>query len=309
MSLPREVRDKIYRSLLVASGPIAVYPNHQNLLSEGRPRGELTNVSSLTFGLLRVDKEISIEAAAQFYHHNMFRFGEPQDCHLVGPWDALYSFLLTVGQRNRNNIRYLEVEISRPIAVAKDTDGTISSLQNGSFWLRKVHARDQHNRIYSPVCDQQYLGTSVDCISPAIDAVFRILGPHGSTLQLSLVLRFAEIPGLTFCESGGRSGWSAEVPDYIEQMRTQFTSLSVGDGARVEVLWKGMHFKSEFLSKVKRLEKDGWNVLCMQDFFGPPEKWNSASGPTICFTLRRTGMSGSIIKACQSHVWSAMRTS
>lgn len=161
--------------------------------------------------------------------------------------------------------------------------------------MRKVHARDQHARIYPPVHDQQYLGPSVDFVSPAIEAVFRILGSKGSKLQLSLMMGFASLPEITVCESNGLlSGWSGEVPDYVEQMRKRFTSLSSGDGARVELLWKGMYFKSEFLPRARRIENDGWEVLEMQDIIEPLEgNGFGRMGPTTCVTLRRKGTASS----------------
>jgi hypothetical protein len=181
VSLPLDIRNKIYGLLLIASQPVAVCSKP---LGEqfGDPRETYPKVAALTFGLLRVNKMISVEAAAVFYHRNVFKFGGSHDCHLVDGWHPLYSFLFTIGDRNRAYLQYLEAEISRPRAVTKDTDGTISSLVEGSFWMRKVHARDQHTRIYPPVDDQPYLGPSVDYISPAIEAVFRIMGSTGSKL-------------------------------------------------------------------------------------------------------------------------------
>jgi hypothetical protein len=141
VSLPREIRDKIYGLLLVVPEPITVYSKPPSPPSEEQLRGRSPKLPPLTFGLIRVNKMISIEAAAVFYHHNVFKFGGSRHCHLVDSWDFLYSFLI-IGDRNRACLCYLEAEISRPRAVAKDADGTISSLLNGSFWMRKVHARD-----------------------------------------------------------------------------------------------------------------------------------------------------------------------
>lgn len=78
VSLPLEIRNKIYGLLLVASKPITVYSKPPNPPAEEQlqgPRGRYLKVAALTFGLLRVNKMISIEAAAVFYHHNVFKFG------------------------------------------------------------------------------------------------------------------------------------------------------------------------------------------------------------------------------------------
>jgi hypothetical protein len=71
--------------------------------------------------------------------------------------------------------------------------------------------------------------------------------------------------------SSMRFGCNGKVSDYIEQMRKCFTSLSSGDGARVEVLWKGTFFKFGFLTRVRSIEQDGWDVLEIQDIIGPLE--------------------------------------
>jgi hypothetical protein len=269
MSLPREIRNEIYELLLVASEPIVVYSTPEDPLAIEQlrtPMGTYPKVAHLTFGLLRVNKIISIEASAIFYRHNVFKFRGSEDYYQADSWDLLYSFLFTIGDRNRTCLQYLEADISRPIAVVKDATGTISAPLNCSFWMRKVYARDHHARIYPPVHDEQRLGESVDYISPAIEAVFRILGTEGSSLQLLLIMEFGNFPEINRCESGSLLyGWSAEVPDYVEQMRKRFTSLSSGNGARVEVLWKGTYFKSEFLPRIERIKNNGWEVIEMQD--------------------------------------------
>jgi hypothetical protein len=248
----------------------------------------------VTFGLLRVNRMISIETSAVFYHHNVFKFGGSQQWPLVDPWDPLYSFLFTIGDRNRSYLQHLEAEISRPRPVSKDDYGTTSWLVTGSFWMRKVYARDQHARIYPPVHDQLYSGPSVDYVSPAIEAVFRVLGSEGSKLQLLLQLEFAGLPGTTYDINGRLSGWSGEVPDHIEQMRRQFTCYPKGDGLRVDVLWKAMFFKSEFASRAKEIENGGWDVLEMQDAIGPLEENGfGRMGRTTCVTFRRKSIANS----------------
>src|SRR4051794_21297472 len=79
-SLPLEIREKIYRLLLLAPEPIVVNPQTPRtiLLSSSIPilqsRERLARLRPLTFGLLKVNKMISAEAAAIFYHQNTFRF-------------------------------------------------------------------------------------------------------------------------------------------------------------------------------------------------------------------------------------------
>lgn len=166
ISLPCEIRERIYQLLLTASEPITVNPKVQNpiLLSNSIPviqiRERFTGLLHLTSGLIAVNKLISTEAAVVFYRQNTFKFEIPeQGQHFqykhpyLDPWDLLYSFLYTIGDINRASLRSLEVEISRPRAIAKEADGTIISRLPDSLWLRKVHVRDQHPRPYPPVWD------------------------------------------------------------------------------------------------------------------------------------------------------------
>jgi hypothetical protein len=218
---------------------------------------------------------ISTEAAAIFYHQNILRFEilKPQEYlgkidDLLSPWDLLYSFLFVIGDTNRTSLQFLELDISRSRAVAKEPNGTMSSLIAGMFWLRRVHARDVYPRLYAPVYDDaQFQGPSVEYISPAIEAVFRLLGAK-ARLKLLLRTGFNDLPEVNVAMNGYRYGWTNEVPDHIEQMRKRFTT-SLGSQAQVEVIWETLCFKSLFLSKIERIKYDGWDVLEILDIFGP----------------------------------------
>ncbi|TVY45760.1 hypothetical protein LOCC1_G003459 [Lachnellula occidentalis] len=196
VSLPLEIKIKIYGLLLISSDPITVYTGRRRVLSprgQRQPRGTYPKVAAVTFGLLQVNRIIADEAAAVFYHHTVFRFCEFQEWPLAEPWDPLYSFLLIIGDKNRPQLRYLEAQISRPMEVAKDACGTAFSALGGSKWMRKVHARE-NARTYCPVMDGEDFPLAVDYVSPAIEAVFRILGSEGSRLQLLLHLEVANVP-------------------------------------------------------------------------------------------------------------------
>ncbi|KAL5328849.1 hypothetical protein ACEPPN_002357 [Leptodophora sp. 'Broadleaf-Isolate-01'] len=336
-SLPLEIRNKIYALLLISSDPIAVYTKRSILpigehfyppdllgvlvlVSPPPHHQPSSKVSTVTFSLLRVNRTISIEAAAIFYKHNIFHFRGSQQYPLVDPWDPLYSFLLTIGDRNRACLRYIEAEISRPRALWRDACGSTSALVNGSFWLREVYkcARDQHSigsgggvHKYPHVHDQQYEpGPTRDYISPAIEAVFRILGAAGSKVQILLLLGFAGLPEITDLNGWGRlSGWSAEVPDHVEEMRRRFTGDAGNPrkngggggggnvneeegGGRVDVRWRAMFFKEGFEERVGKIEEDGWDVLDVRDMVGPIDERDGFGrmGRTTCVTFRRRGI-------------------
>ncbi|KAF2500653.1 hypothetical protein BU16DRAFT_557110 [Lophium mytilinum] len=307
MSLPCEVREMIYELLLVDSVPITVYSHR--LTSPYTPnndqRAPLHSASSrfahLTLGLLRVNRTIAMESASLFYSHNTFKFGDRHQStlyHADGPpeqndyWDAIYSFLYCIGPEYRARIRYIEADISRPIPVTKDTDGTVSSLVDDS-WMRKVHSRDQHAYIHGPVHDMisRYGEMTFDHVSPAIVAVFRSLGHYGLKLQLALMMEYNVWPHLYHEEY--ISGWSNEVPDHVEAMRKRFTRLPNGEGERVEVLWKGRAHKSWFMGSSATLVKDGWELVDVQEDSISSKEFTRQFNleESVGFTLKRTGAS------------------
>ncbi|KAH8601812.1 hypothetical protein B0O99DRAFT_680929 [Bisporella sp. PMI_857] len=291
MSLSFDIREKIYQLLLISSEPIIVNPKPLNIAS----RESFTGLRLLTFELFAVNKAISAEAAAVFYHRNTFKFLMKLDRQYrpgynrpsFNPWGILYSFLYVIGDVNRAYLRFLELEISQPKSVAKELNGTISSLKNGSHWVRKVHARDQYPRLYPCAQYDQYQGPTVEYISPAIEAVFRLLGSERQQLQLLLKTEMNNLPeNRVLPHNGYRIGWSNEIPDYIEQMKKRFTT-SLRDEAQVEVLWEVPYFKSYFVSKMKTIKNDGWEVLEILDVFGPLKL--RIMEPEVLVTLRRNG--------------------
>jgi hypothetical protein len=143
-SLPLEIQDEIYQLLLIMSEPILVHRKREDSL-----RGQ-SQESTITFGLLSVNRQISIDAAAIFYHHNVFKFRGTTRWPLENLWGALYSFLLAIGDRNRSYLQYLELGIERPKQLWRDTHGITSSRVNESSWLREVCALDQCPRTFPP---------------------------------------------------------------------------------------------------------------------------------------------------------------
>ncbi|KAH7128469.1 hypothetical protein B0J11DRAFT_525044 [Dendryphion nanum] len=297
LDLPREVRDMIYEYILIDTNPILVYSVPTNADNnyeipqnyKFRPR-----TSHLTLGLLRVNREIAMESASLFYYHNTFQFGDRyRSASLYNPfpggfdyWDALYSFLSCIGSRNRNRLRKIEMDISRPQLVTKDEHGTVSSYMRDSWWLKKVHSRDTYTRKNGP----EYDGSRYDDISPAIEAVFRILGKKGPKLRLSLILDFQIFPEDPV--SPYRVGWGGEIPRHVELMRKRFTALPDKQEERVDVLWEGGDTKRRFLDRIEVLVHDGWQIVSYSDVFGPHKLPNRPwLDPSVFFTLRRKGRS------------------
>jgi hypothetical protein len=293
-SLPPEIREKIYKLLLISSEPIVVSPKPLNDSPYDRSRGQFTSLAPLTLGLLAVNTTISKETTPIFYRSNTFKVSREErirSCRMIKKlhdhWDILYSFLRCVGPDNRSCLRNLEMEITRPELVTKEDDGTVSSIASGSFWMRKVHARDLYPRLHEPVWDdEQYSrGPTVDYIAPGIEAVFRLLGSAPEiqgvgNVELVIKTEFNEFPLIRINGMGKRCGWSNDIPDHIEMMRERFT------GQSVDVVWEWQCDKSYFLKLQEERALGGWEILKVSEVSGPLENgW--PRGPEAYITLKR----------------------
>ena len=280
LSLPLEIRNKIYSQLLVTQERITVWSAPSLVPSEALG-SQNPKLPSLTLSLLRVNKTISLEAAAIFYYSNTFLFTGPET------WDPLYSFLLIIGAKNRGHLKHIEAGISKPIQLKSHPDGTLTIRASDTHWTCTVFPRDIYSRSYPPEVGSVYGELEVDYVSPAIEAVFRILGPSKTTLRLDLIMEPGFLPGVQLAIDDyvpDSNRWSLEIPDHVERMRREFTAASGGDN-KVEVVWKGSGSRDYFDREVGHIRKIGWEILEVEERYRQPERW----GPLILFTLRRQG--------------------
>ncbi|KAH8805110.1 hypothetical protein F5884DRAFT_798418 [Xylogone sp. PMI_703] len=254
-----------------------------NFKDEGGPL--LPELPPLTLGLLRVNRAIAAEAAAVFYRYNVFQFrAENRTDSIQDIWDPFYSFLLRIGPTNRGYLVHLRAAIYRSLGVSREAEGTITIPSTDRIWLRHVIAHEDYSHPYSFGDQNVPTEPLVDYVSPAIRAVFRILGPNGPDLRLSLIMPNGYLPGIALYEdddTGWSSWWDEGIAIYIETMRKQYTSRSPGDKGRVEVLWEGSALKSVMDRSLPELEEIGWEVVKLRVMPRPNLQLESL------FTVRR----------------------
>ena len=227
----------------------------------------------LTLSLLLCNRQISHEAALIFYHWNTFRFTGEQN------WSPLYAFLQMIGEKSRDSLRSLELQMPQPQRVWQYADGTRTSLTSWPF--REVMAQSAYLQRNSSFAEGR-----VDHLDPAIEACFRILGKNRSSLSLVLVLDMHLLPGLTMLyDPHSSEDWdfSLDLPVVIEKCRQELTADSHAK-SKVEVLWKGECLRNQFTSQTKLIQNKGWVILDAKDGYIHHDRYPKL---TMLFTLRR----------------------
>ncbi|KAL2066970.1 hypothetical protein VTL71DRAFT_1394 [Oculimacula yallundae] len=117
LTLPRELRDKIYELCLLSEEPI-------NPWIDFNPRQELTP------GLLRTNKTVHTEASSLLYGQNRFDFA-------TGTAEDVASFLETIGRNNAGSIRSIRVDFPNlrdlepsKVCLEETSDGMLANIQD-----------------------------------------------------------------------------------------------------------------------------------------------------------------------------------
>ena len=276
-NLSREIRDKIYTYLLRAGKPLQVCRELPSQLCSRDPNPPV--IHNLTTGLLSTSKQIADEAAAVFYSSNTFVFAGPYT------WDPLCSFLLTIGATNRSYLHRLEAGVSQPSTVTIHPDETLTTDPlDFSSWDRKVCSPDDYPRSYR-TGPNRWGEVEVDDLSPAIEAVFRLLSHGRASLCLTLNMAAACIPGVTILYEEGETTWGLELPDHVERMRLKFVS---GENSErwVEVRWRG-RLREKLFSRYKgSFGEAGWDLL-ETDLRSGPMIGGAVLHQDVVFTMYR----------------------
>jgi hypothetical protein len=250
LSLPIEIRTQIYKHLLLSPTPIQISLT------------PVPDLQPLTYSLLKVNKTVSLEAAQILYHCNTFSFSRPE-FNRVSPidadtWDVLFSFLHIIGPANRTHLRNLHLHISYPCTVEMTSNGTILGDGPAPYWIRKVYPRDSFTRLHG-IGLKMWPNSSgvpvarVDYVSPAIEAIFRLLGAR-SKLRILIRQGDYDLPGVWYEEHGYPTG-GVEVADHVESMRRAY-------GEAIEVLWKGWVVQKEDCEEqMEEIRFSGWEIL------------------------------------------------
>lgn len=283
--LPAELRVKVYEYLLVASEPITVCTatseeevraEYHNMHSKafGTVKVRPANLAQLTDGLLYCNRRISLEAAATLYGRNSFAF-EGQNT-----WSPLYEFLRMIGDSNRLMLRSLKVGVDWPKTLWQYSDGTCTTL--GKWCLRKVVEQPRYLQGSLNECKEGF----VDCLDPAIEPCFRLLGNNRSRLTLRLKLRLNYIPGMEVPadEYDPAFQFTLELPTLIDRYIHQYTSTGSNESL-VNVEWQGECFKGDFLDRQQSLQDLGWTIDHTNESSILVDR-GSVTVDTITFTLR-----------------------
>jgi hypothetical protein len=267
LSLPIEIRTQIYKHLLVSPTPIRISFNPGPAVAK--------DLQNLTLTLLRVNKTVSLEAAQILYHFNTFSFSDHPDSSRwmsidTDTWDLLYSFLHIIGPSNSTHLQILQIHISHPLILERTSNGTLLRDGDGPGppWIRKVYTRDSFHRLHGNNLrlwfDRSGVPVArVDYISPAIEAIFRLLGRGNRKLRILIQQSDYHLPGVWYDEHEYPTG-GVEVADHVENMR-----LAHGQG--IEVLWKGgIVRKKDVEEQMEEIRSSGWEILEIEPFVRDP---------------------------------------
>jgi hypothetical protein len=125
LTLPRELRDKVYELCLLDQEPINPWINFDS-------RQELTP------GLLRANKTVHSEASSLFYAQNRFDF-------TMATAEDVDVFLETIGRNNAGCIRNIRVDFPNlrdlepsNVTLEEASDGMLANIQSGCANLRTL---------------------------------------------------------------------------------------------------------------------------------------------------------------------------
>jgi hypothetical protein len=318
LALPREVRDAIYASSLIATSPIVVWSGKRTytLLPKDQENNDEPNydprdyfiyglkwdreamVSSLQdlgLGLLRCNRTMAPEAASTFYGKNTFSFVGDHD------WIPIISWLDRIGETNRGYLTNLEASARRLSTAWQYSDGTRARIRNyRDNRKNEIFPRSPHfSRSLEPLPQGE-----VENIDPAIETIFSILGRSEGAPKLvfTLKLGFDLIPGIVVIDQsqdGEDSYFSMDLPNLIEKWRVDYTTDF--RCRPVEVLWKAESFRKESTDKRELIKEQGWEILEEEEAeririvqLNPREY---GPYPTMRFTLRRKELTGPLVAA------------
>ncbi|KAH6723702.1 hypothetical protein BKA61DRAFT_586950 [Leptodontidium sp. MPI-SDFR-AT-0119] len=279
LDLPRELRDRIYYHALVSPDPITVCSMEYDWMTTLKD-GKISLVETVTLdtsnptnmpptlAMLSCNRQLATEAAVVFYGFNTFRFTGYET------WQPMYEWLRMIGDKARAHLRNLMVEVQRPKGLIQDRHGSHEFHYHFQLpW--------QFMRVACSYDSGHDSRKGVDCLSPAADACFRILGKVGHDLTLRLVLPQGLLPGV----EGWCMGWdSLALPDQIERLQREFTA------GRVIVLWEGIlggvGIREKLLGKQAVIKAKGWEIVDIKE--GLTQNNKQFQRPTTLFTIRRT---------------------
>jgi hypothetical protein len=275
LSLPRELRDRIYGFSLISPSPITVWAarvrygrssnpaelarsriglsTSRNIKAELNVKTDLPSLRDLGLSLLRCCRAIAAEASFTFYQSNTFNFLGRHN------WNPIVDWLEQIGPRNSEYLANLRAWAPTPVYVWQDRDGTREWLDpDGDESLaicEPIYPR--HVRFARPSgANSEGLTQN---INPAIDRLFSLLSHNnGKKLTITLDLSYNYIPGVIKMQINWMPSPDLDLPNFVEAVRADHASK---DNSRlIDVTWKGCVGRERFASARTKLEESGWDI-------------------------------------------------
>ena len=253
-NLPREIHDRIYGYALCqpatnfpaicASRPISII--HADRYTVGQ---HLKPVSTFycyeakdrALGLLFTSRTVSRDAARFLYSKTSFAFINSR----LDDWSTLYRFLLTIGAKNRSQIRNLLI-VHRESRWLWQRAGCAHTEFPRWSWPRSEHHDAEFMLEHYPL-QRLLVPLQEDCdkdLRPCIRTCMQILGRLGPQIRLMIV---------------GQHGWGLASDPYLPRMVERYSQEETL--GRVQVLWVGTWNRSPFEGRKRYLEEAGWEVV------------------------------------------------
>ncbi|KAL8996919.1 MAG: hypothetical protein Q9169_003678 [Polycauliona sp. 2 TL-2023] len=290
LCLPAEIRFNIYSLCLVISTPTVVWSAQEEYhwdrtgIRTWDYESMASGIPDLALGLLRCSRAIAMDAAHTFYRGNTFYFVGNHEYYPIITW------LDRIGQRNRDSLASLDIEIFPPRRAFQLPDGTRIGRTNSRY----QRSSPRHPHFVSPEipCPEG----EVDVINPAMETIISFFARCGSDTKLKLVfdIGFETAPGID-C---GFHPMTMDLPNLIEKWRNDYTH------GRITILWRGEAESSWLTENRALMEQQGWKILPGDNIERPWLTWSRVwcpetrnPPPLVHFVLKRKKLTGPLMAA------------
>ncbi|KAI4126480.1 MAG: hypothetical protein LQ338_003730 [Usnochroma carphineum] len=279
LSLPAEIRYRIYSYSLVSVPPITVWSARFALTSQRRPVPRTLkwdrvamagDLRKLSLSLLQCSTSIAAEAAHVFYSENTFCFFGDHEYYPVITW------LDKIGQQNRECLKTLEISVNQPERAWQLPDG--SCLRRKTYRTTNGFAT-RHPQLAAPAGPGKE--GEVDIINPAMETIISLLAGNSSARRVTLYLHLSvfDMPGVTLIEQEDMTLFSMDLPNLVEKWRTAY--FSNGVCGSLEVIWIAESARKQYIQKRSLIEDVGWDILQEADVEVVRNRFYRANGDCL----------------------------
>lgn len=329
LTLPREIRNQIYKLLLVSPSPIIVWsakleekwgidystskPFRFHRFAHDRT-AIAASLKDLTPSLMRCNRTIDLEASTFFYGSNTFAFEGDHD------WLPIISWFDRIGLVNRSLLRHLTATVQQPSGAWQRADSSRVRLHSRS---RECFPR---NPSLAHPAGAAVPEGEVENVNPALETIFSILGRRTDDLDefpvpvpseqlvFTFAVAFNLIPGVVVPAQRPR-GLEGERPhcagrymgldmaNLVEKWRGEYADS-------LDVLWQVETETVRIDEKKALMRERGWDIV-REERAETLEAWGMVEGwtlplssqqadwdepkPSVKFTLRRREVRGPVM--------------